>query len=114
MQPEDQGRPSSLCSEPPADTRVLSIWHSTATFVSGRKKRFVWASMATQTAERGGSRSSPGIVWAQASDSFPGPSPGRFQVGTWKITIFPGGARSPDWLLLNNTDPTRAGSQKVR
>lgn len=40
MQPEDQGRPSSLCSEPPADIRVLSIWHSAATFVSRRKKTF--------------------------------------------------------------------------
>lgn len=31
------GRPSGLCPEPPADTGMLSIWHSTATFISRRK-----------------------------------------------------------------------------
>lgn len=58
-------------------------------------KCLVRASVATQTAKRSGSMSSPGIVWAQASDAFPSRfSPGRFQVGTWKTTMFPGYLRS--------------------
>lgn len=66
----------------------LSIWHPTATFVSRRKSVEFGQVWPPRWPNRAGA-CSPGIVWAQASNTFPGPSPGRFQVGMWKTNHFP-------------------------